>query len=137
MKIKTMLSLLVALGFSLVGNLAVAAGTNAPPVIVDPDKDNVPAELKEIKTLIKAFDVKRDAFLAVERSLLEQLKGATAAQRAVIRQELQANRDAFLADTKAFRVEIREELVEIKHLISNAEFQRILDAARNADKRHK
>ncbi len=130
MKIKTILSLMVALGFSLLGNSVLADGTNTPPVIVDGNKDNIPTDLKEIKALVKAFEAQRDTFLAEQKVLLEKLKGATTAeQRAVIRDRLQDNRTAFLAELKEFRQELREEVREIKDLIHDKELQRLLNAA--------
>jgi hypothetical protein len=140
MKIIKTLAIIGAIGASLMGvSVRAQSTTTTPPVVVDKDKDNVPGELKEIKALIKTFDAKRDAYLDKQRALLAKLKNATTdAERDAIREKLQDNRQAFLAELRAFRTEVRHELVEIKHLINNAELERLLDQAEH-DKggRHK
>jgi len=129
MKMTKILSLMVALGFSLVGTSVLADGTNTPPpVVIDKDKDNIPAELKEIKALRTAFEAKRDAYLAAQKALIQKLKGATEEQREKIREQLQDNRQAFLAELREFREDIRHELDEIKQIIINHDKDPLLNA---------
>jgi hypothetical protein len=126
MKVSKLLGLVVALGFSMMGTTGLAQ-SNPPPVVVDPGKDNVSAQLKEIKDLAQTFESKRHAYVAQQQILLANLKNAnTPAQRKALRDELETNRAAFFAELKAYREEIRQELAEIKTLVHNAEYQRIL-----------
>ena len=65
--------------------------------------------------------------------MLLQLKTATtAAERAAIRAQLQANRQAFLAELKTFRQDLRADLQALKGKITHAEVLRILEAAKDA-----
>jgi septal ring factor EnvC (AmiA/AmiB activator) len=111
----------------------------SPPVIIDNARDNIPADLQELKALVKSLEAKRDAFQKEQEELREQLKNATPEQREVIREQLQDNREAFLAEVRSFREEFREEVSEIKNLIHNGELQRVIDAAKDQGKggRHK
>ena len=49
-----------------------------------------------------------------------------------VRQQLQSNRQDFLAELKGFREELRHDLQALRGKISHAEFGRIIDAAHNA-----
>jgi hypothetical protein len=110
---------------------SVNAQTNAPPpVVVDKYKDNIPAELKEIKALVTAFEVKRDAYVAEQKALLAKLKNATTdAQRNVIRGQLQDNRQQFMAELRNFREDLHHELQEIKQIVHSQELKRLLQDA--------
>lgn len=130
MKAIKAISLLVLTLFILGGAVARAQSTNRPPTDVDPNKENVRAELKEIKVLAASFEAKRDAYLAQQKTLLAQLKSATADQRTAIRDQLQANRAAFLTELKTFRQEIQDEVREIKAIVHNKEITRLLDAGK-------
>jgi hypothetical protein len=129
MKMTRILSLMVALGFSLVGTSLMAGTNTPPPVVIDQNKDNVPSELKEIKALRTAFEAKRDTYLAAQKALIEKLKGATEEEREKIREQLQDNREAFLAALREFREDIRHELAEIKQIIRNHDKDALLDAS--------
>jgi hypothetical protein len=85
---------------------------------------NVPVEIKK---LISDFDGTRDAYLAKQKEIL---KGA--ADRETIRAELQKNRAAFLAELKTFRDTLKQDLQDLKVKINHQEFNRIVDAARDA-----
>ena len=86
-----------------------------------------------IKTLILNFDQVADAYLQQQRALLLQLKTATTdAERAAIRAQLQANRQAFLDELKTFRQDLRADLTALKGKITHAEVLRILEAAKDA-----
>jgi hypothetical protein len=137
MKLLKTITIACALCGAVLASPARAQTNSTPPVIVDPNKNTVSGDIQEIKTLIKDFEITREAYLANQKSLLEQLKGATTdEQKEAIRKALEANRDAFLADLRAFRLEIREELRQLKGLINNAELQRLIAAAQAASGDH-
>lgn len=123
--VKTLALASAICSFLLVGS--VRADTNStPPVVVG--SSGVPADLKEIKELVAAFEVKRDAYVEAQKDLLAQLKNATTEQqREIIRAQLQQNRQVFLDELHDLRVDIRHELEEIRHTIHNQELQRLLD----------
>lgn len=135
MKPRTFL-IAAVIGFSLVGTRVILA--DPTPVVVPPnqaDRDQI-KDLKgaptDVKNLITSFDTTRDKYLAQQRLLLAKLKGANESQRDQIRTDLQANRDAFLAELKSFRKQLTDELNELKSKISHQEFRRIIDAAHDA-----
>ena len=104
-----------------------------PPVTVAPNDGVLPGVPKEIKTLILDFGAMRDVYLAKQDLLLAKLGNATtAAEREAIREQLQDNRDSFLASLKTFRGKLQDDLTALKGKLSHAEIQRILDAAREA-----
>jgi hypothetical protein len=123
-----------AISAALVANAARANISISPPVIVDNNRDNIPAELQELKALVKTLEAKRDAFQKAQEELRERLKNATPEQREVIREQLQENRVAFLAAVREIREEFREEVREIKNLIHNGELLRVIDAAKDQGK---
>lgn len=106
-----------------------ADGTNAPPVnlpavVGDRNPNQLPAE---IKALLAAFETKRDAYQAAQKDFLAQLKNATTPeQREAIRAKLQGNRQAFLAEVRDFREELRQEIGDLKHKINNEELNRLI-----------
>jgi hypothetical protein len=122
---------------SLICPSTVFAGTT---VTVVPQDRNDAALLRDlrgapdnIKTLILSFDQVADKYLQQQRVLLAQLKHATtAAERAAIRAQLQANRQAFLDELKTFRQELRADLQTLKGEITHTEVLRILEAAHDA-----
>lgn len=139
-----------ALGLCLFGTRSLLAQDTTPttppttpPVVVDKGDIDLLRDLKgappEIKNLILNFDTVRDHYLAEQKALLLRLKSATAEQREKIREQLQDNREAFLAELKTFRQELRRDLQDLKDKISHKEFLRIIDAAHDAatDTRHK
>jgi len=118
--------------------VVLADGTGAPPVVVVPHGDrDLLRDLRgapdDIKTLIIDFDKTRDKYLAEQRLLLIKLKNATTPEeRERIREQLQANRQAFLEALKDFRTQLKEDLAALKGKISHKEFLRIIDAAHDA-----
>jgi multidrug efflux pump subunit AcrA (membrane-fusion protein) len=122
---------------SLICPCTVFAGT---PVTVVPQDHNGAGLLRDlrgapdnVKTLILSFDQVADKYLQQQRALLSQLKTATtAAERATIRAQLQANRQAFLDELKSFRQELRADLQTLKGEITHTEVLRILEAAQDA-----
>jgi hypothetical protein len=90
-----------------------------------------------VKTLILAFDQVADKYLLQQRLLLLKLKGVTTTdEREAIREQLQDNRTAFLADLKTFRQDLKSDLVALKGKITHTEVLRILDAAKDAAGAH-
>jgi hypothetical protein len=117
----------------------LADATTTPPTVVPQDRDDrdLLRDLKgapdNVKTLILSFDQVADKYLQKQRMLLLKLKNATTAdERAAIREQLQDNRAAFLAELKSFRQELRTDLAALKGKITHAEVLRILDAAKDA-----
>ena len=143
---KTIRTLLAtsAVGICLLGGRSLLADDppTPPPVVVPPDRDDrdLMRDLKNapepVKTLILSFDATRDKYLAEQRTLLKELRGATPDQRAKIREQLQGNRQAFLAELKSFRQDLRKDLQDLKGEISHREVLRILEAARDAARDH-
>ena len=112
---------------------AWAQSSATPSVVVVPHDGLLSGVPDNIKILIKDFAATRDIYLAEQDLLLAQLKTATtAAERAQIREQLQDNRKAFLAELKAFRTQLKEDLAALKGKISHAEFLRIIEAAHDA-----
>jgi hypothetical protein len=93
----------------------------------------------DVKTLLKAFEAKRDAYQATQKDLLAQLKKAsTPEQRATVRAQLQDNRQAFLAEVRDFREELHQEIREIKGKINNDELNRLIGhGTGSGDGRHR
>ncbi len=105
--------------------MAVSQGRNDRNTLHD--LNGVP---DSVRTLILNFDQTRDKYLKQQRDLLAELRSATTADmRQQIRDQLQANRQAFLAELKSFRQELKADLAPLKDKISHSEFNRIIDAA--------
>ncbi len=119
---------------SLCGPRSVwAQAAAAPATVVVPNDGILPGAPAGVKTLIVDFAVTRDKFLAKQDLLLLKLSNATTpAEREQIREQLQDNRDAFLAELKSFRSQLKDDLAALKGKISHAEFLRIIDAAHDA-----
>jgi hypothetical protein len=110
-----------------------------PPTVVPQGRDdqNLQRDLRgvpdNLKTLILTFDQTRDRYLQQQALLLAKLHNATTAnERDQIRQQLQANRQDFLAELKSFRDELGSDLQALKGKIGHDEFGRIIDAAHDA-----
>jgi hypothetical protein len=119
---------------SLCGPRAVwAQASGTPAVVVVPSDGILPGAPDGIKTLIVDFAVTRDKYLAHQDLLLLKLSNATtAAEREAIREQLQDNRQAFLAELQDFRTQLKDDLVALKGKISHEEFLRIINAAHEA-----
>ena len=119
---------------------ATLAQSTATPTVVPQDRNDA-ALLRDlqgapdnVKTLILGFDQVADKYLLQQRVLLLKLKGATTTdERQVIREQLQDNRQAFLAELKTFRQDLKSDLVALKGKVTHAEVLRILQAAKIAD----
>lgn len=134
MKTFKYLTLAGAISTALASGAVRADTSPSTPVIVDKNGENIPAELQELKALVKTLEAKRDAFQKEQQELRERLKNATPEEREAIREQLQDNRAGFLADLREFREEFREEAREIKNIIHNGELQRVIDAAKDQGK---
>ena len=122
---------LVGTGRARAQTASSSAGTTPPPVVLPHNgTTGVPPG---VRTLITSFDQTRDHFLATQAQLQSSLKNATtAAQRQQIREQLQANRQAFLEALKSFREKLQVDLAALKGKISHEEYLRIIDAAHDA-----
>jgi hypothetical protein len=116
-----------------------ADATPTAPTVVPQDRNDagllrdLQGAPDNVKTLILNFDQVADKYLQQQRALLLKLKSATTdQQRAAVREQLQDNRQAFLAELKTFRQELRTDLQTLKGKISHTEVLRILDAAKDA-----
>jgi hypothetical protein len=119
--------------------LTPGAPPPTPPTVVPQDRDDrdLQRDLRgvpdSVKGLILTFDQTRDKFLQQQNLLLIKLRHAsTLEEQEQLRQQLQSNRQDFLAELKSFREELRHDLQALKGKISHAEFGRIIDAAHNA-----
>jgi hypothetical protein len=84
----------------------------------------------EIKASMAAFDASRKKFLTEQKALLGSLKGANEAGRAKIREKLESNRAAFLAEVKHYRDTLKEDQQE---KLKNPSFTRIVTASSDAN----
>ncbi len=132
MKLFKMILLAATVSLSLIGSNALADTTNTPPTkppTVLPPKLDLAKLPPELRALITDFIADRDHYLDKQKALLAKLQGATDEQRAIIRQQLQANREAFLEEAQSFRKEIKEQLAELKLKIHNEELNRLIDGS--------
>ena len=135
--------LIVGVAACLLCPPATLAQSTAPATVVPQDRNDA-ALLRDlqgapdnVKTLILAFDQVADKYLLQQRLLLLKLKGVTTTdEREAIREQLQDNRTAFLADLKTFRQDLKSDLVALKGKITHTEVLRILDAAKDAAGAH-
>lgn len=81
-----------------------------------PPKVELPEALQK---LVDQYRKDSDTFLASQKDLLKQLKGATAEEKAKIKETLKANREKFLADHKELITEIRQQIADIKKDLKN------------------
>jgi hypothetical protein len=109
-----------------------APPSTTAPVAVGPGLSADSTIPRDIRTLVLTFEQTRNHFLATQDVLRIELSHATTAtERQRIRDELQANRAAFLAAQTSAREQLKSELAALKRKISHEEFLRVLDAAHN------
>ena len=144
--LRTLLALTVAVanvvchrGVLAADSLAPGAPAPGPPTVVPQDRNDsdLQRDLRgvpdNVKGLILTFDQTRDKFLQQQNLLLIKLRHAsTPEEQDQIRQQLQSNRQDFLAELKSFREELHHDLDALKGKISHGEFGRIIDAAHSA-----
>lgn len=162
-KIET-LRVLVAIGFAVVGVTAAAdtgttpptpPATNAPTastkhghvfvppgtgrLLHQPAGSNRPADPvlpADVKALVQQFQTDQAGFIAQRQKLLDELKQASAADRAAIRDQLRDLRNKWLDEQKQLREDIRQRLQEIKDQLKNQRDQQLRDADSGGDGRH-
>jgi hypothetical protein len=142
MKLIRISVMMVAAAANLVCPCSVLAADTTPitpPTVVSQDRSgsNLQQDLRgvpdNVKTLISTFDQTRDKYLQQQQLLLAKLHNtSTPQERDQVRQQLQANRQEFLADLKTFRQELSSDLKSLRGKISHAEFGRVVDAAHDA-----
>ena len=144
--LRTLLTLTIAVANLVCHRRALAADTTepsapapTPPTVVPQDRTDrdLQRDLRgvpdNVKNLILTFDQTRDKFLQQQRLLLIKMQHAsTPEEQDQVRQQIQSNRQDFLAELKSFREELRHDLQALKGKISHAEFGRIIDAAHHA-----
>jgi hypothetical protein len=74
--------------------------------------DSVKSDTK-LQALLAEAQKAREAFLATQKDLLAKIKGATADEKAAIKEQLKANQQKFLDDTKQLRADIADRLKEL------------------------
>ncbi len=104
-----------------------AAGNPLPPLeikgkgegkggAVDSKGQQLPDSVKsdtKLQALLADAQKAREAFLASQKDLQAKLKGATADEKAAIKEQLKANQQKFLDDTKQLRADIADRLKEL------------------------
>ena len=75
-----------------------------------PERPELPPQ---IKSKVLRFEKLREAYLDRQQGLLRKLRGATDADRAQVRAQLQALRDEWLEKARSFREEARARLREL------------------------
>jgi hypothetical protein len=74
--------------------------------------DSVKSDTK-LQALLTEAQKAREAFLATQKDLLAKIKGATSDEKAAIKEQLKANQQKFLDDTKQLRADIADRLKEL------------------------
>jgi hypothetical protein len=85
---------------------------NIPPPLLD----KLP---EDVKKLIDEFKALSDKYVADQKALLEGLRGANSDAKEKIKEQLKANRQSFLDETKEIRADIRERLKELRDELKN------------------
>jgi len=116
--------------------VALAGGTNKPPLIVPPPHgqngpgQNLAGVPPNVRTLVQSFDETRDRYLQQQQLLLNQLKQAsTPAERRQVRNQIQSNRSEFLNELNNYRQQLRDDIADLKTKVSSGEFDRVINAA--------
>jgi hypothetical protein len=128
----------VAAGSLLCPGVVFGDGTTPPKVVPQDRSDrDIARDLKgvpdNIKTLILNFDQTRDSYLETQKKLMIEMRQTTTADmRKQIRDQLQDNRQAYLANLKAFRTQLKDDLAAVKAKLGHQEFNRIIDASHDA-----
>lgn len=74
--------------------------------------DSVKSDTK-LQSLLTEAQKAREAFLTTQKDLLAKIKGATSDEKAAIKEQLKANQQKFLDDTKQLRADIADRLKEL------------------------
>jgi len=106
--------------------LTLPQQVNLPLAPERPPSPDRPVLASGVKDLVKDFQTARQEFLTSQQELLRQLKTATQEQRAVIREQLKENLEAWKEAQKAHIQELRE---QAKEIISNVpDLREVIDA---------
>ena len=133
----TRLTLLTALLASLAASPTLRADEKAerPEKTEKPETGNLdgvrlPERFKDdakLQELIAAAKTQREAFVAEQKELAKKLRGATADVKDKVKEQLKANREQFLEDTKQLRTDIRE---RVKELVTDLKAGNIKDGGK-------
>ncbi len=82
-----------------------------------PSKLDLPEDLQK---LVDQFRTQAQTFVASQKELTQQLKGATAEQKETIKEQLKANREKFIEDTAQLRADIRERVKELRATLQDS-----------------
>jgi hypothetical protein len=85
---------------------------NIPPPLLDKLPDDVKKLLDEYKAIV-------DKFVADQKALIDGLRGATSDAKEKVKEQLKANRQTFLDQTKDLRVDIHERIKELRDELKN------------------
>jgi hypothetical protein len=96
---------------------------------------NQPNLPDDLKGLIQKFQTDREGFLKAQEDLRKQLKGATADQRAALREQAQSNREKWLDEQSKLREDIRSRLKDLKSQL--ASHSDAIDSAKENAKNHR
>ncbi len=83
---------------------------------VDSKGQQLPDSVKndaQLQALLAEAEKQKDAFIVSQKDLLSKIKGATADEKAAIKEQLKANQQKFLDDTKQLRADIADRLKEL------------------------
>ena len=80
-------------------------GIRVPKNIVIPDA---------LQKSIDQYNALRQAETTIQKALIAKLTGATDADKQAVKDQLKANRDKFLEDTKQLRADIREQIKALR-----------------------
>jgi hypothetical protein len=67
-----------------------------------------------LQKLIDQYNAQRKTETDAQKALLAKLAGATDTEKQAIKDQLKANRDKFLEDTKQLRTDIREQIKALR-----------------------
>jgi hypothetical protein len=82
-----------------------------------PSKLDLPEDLQK---LVDQFRTQARTFVASQKELAQQLKGATAEQKETIKEQLKSNREKLLEDTAQLRADIRERVKELRATLQDS-----------------
>jgi hypothetical protein len=96
--------------------------------VARPDRPERMSLPQDIRDRVQSFERRREAYLAEQKELARQLRGASDEDRQRIRDLIRDRREAWLEEAKKFREEARKRLDELKRELPR--YQEALDAAR-------
>jgi hypothetical protein len=82
-----------------------------------PSKLDLPEDLRK---LVDQFRTQARTFVASQKELAQQLKGATAEQKETIKEQLKSNHEKLLEDTAQLRADIRERVKELRATLQDS-----------------